>query len=133
MRVVKLRRTAREDGRRVRKHRLIIRAGSEPLAAGDVVEHPDGFRHTLRGWQVGVPVQEVTRRLYETTRADLKPVVFLWEFDCERCGRLAICKRAASWRPTRRRCFHCRAEAGDAAMDTKMDTKIETGMEVSNG
>lgn len=132
MRVMKLRRTARDNGGRVKRHRLIVRAGGEPLEVGDVVEHPDGFRHTLRGRQVGVPACEITRRLYATSRAEERPVVFLWEYECAQCGRMAITKRAASWRPTRRRCYHCLPKAGEAAagvetMMAKMETKYGDG------
>ena len=122
---MKLRRTEREDGGRVKRHRLIVRAGGEPLAAGDVVEHPDGFRHTLRGEQVGVPACELTRRLYATSRADERPIVFLWDYECVKCGRMAITKRAASWRPTRRRCYQCLPKAEDTEMDTERE--IEYG------
>lgn len=123
MRVIKVRRTSKADGGRVKRHRLIVRTGR--LEAGDVVQHPDGFCHRLRGVQVGVPASLLTRRLYDTRRAEERPAVYIWEFDCAGCGGVGITKRGASWRPTRRICHRCRQQ--------QVGAQLELAMEMNDG
>lgn len=109
-RVMQLRKTTTEAGGKVWRHRLYPPAKWDGFMDGDVLRQADGFIHVYKGFEWGSPHKRVTINLHRVKPDKDPPLVFHWAFICEACGKRALIKCGASWRPHLRKCLPCAAE-----------------------